>query len=98
MTEIPSESSRNLTRRQKGERQWDTCHIYDLDYDEAPPDPDNAPAPTTNKTVRCPRMYDSPSRWEFDHSFYQWTIVEHVRMYRYRYSFIVYILYCVPAS
>ena len=61
---------------QNGARKWDQCHVFALDYREAPSE-EVRPANTT-EIVRCPKLYRDHARWEFDHGFYDWTIQEHV--------------------
>ncbi|XP_037079434.1 organic cation transporter protein-like [Pollicipes pollicipes] len=60
-----------------GFQQWDKCHVYALNYSTAPPDPNSLPPRSTNSTLPCPKLYRIDGRWEFDHSFYEWTIQEH---------------------
>ncbi|KAF0307798.1 Solute carrier family 22 member 3 [Amphibalanus amphitrite] len=63
------------TTDQAGALHWDRCHVYALDYSTAPQEPVRPPNGT--ETAPCPRLYRVHGRWEFDHSFYQWTIQEH---------------------
>ncbi|KAF0313715.1 Solute carrier family 22 member 3 [Amphibalanus amphitrite] len=63
------------TTDQAGALHWDRCHVFALDYSTAPQEPVRPPNGT--ETAPCPRLYRVHGRWEFDHSFYQWTIQEH---------------------